>query len=272
MRMRDFYQEIIDIIGAGAEACCVIPMGDPNFESADRTTLLSTGQGDLDGLTFTYEPGARTAFVNPVIYVRNQAQTPLVDMDGAGDGVATTPDAAPWSRDDTAGEGFSMGVFAKVRGTGQRTFLAKTNLGGAEEWRVRWTNTTDKLQLRIKDESANIEVTRTADVATPLGVPASFGITYTGAGGASAMDGAVLYTNGAVLPSAAANNASYVGMENLTSIVFLGRINAANYFNGWMMAPYFTHRVLSVTEELNIDAIYQDMYRARPSRLLAGVI
>jgi len=105
--VRDYYQDIIDIIGAGGEACCVFPFGDAEFENAAHTTFLTKGQGALDGLTCTYSKD-RTTFDLPTIVFRNRFQAVFQPLDGV-DEEADTPDADVWSRDDGSSEGMSLG-------------------------------------------------------------------------------------------------------------------------------------------------------------------
>ena len=67
------------------------------------------------------------------------------------------------------------------------------------------------------------------------------------------MDTVTLYVDGVAVASTATNNVSYVAMENLTSVVGLGkRGEAANFWDGKMaggpLGPFFTQSALSATD------------------------
>src|SRR3990167_10619000 len=141
----------------------------------------------------------------------------IVNFNGT-DEEADSPDAAYWSRNDAAGAAFSIGFWAKVTDSAAiRTLFAKFDTAVAiqEYWFA--INASDKLEFRVRDDSVPIEVTRISDAAITMGSWARFIMTYDGSGGASAMDGAVLYQDGAVIASTATNDGSYVAMEDGTS-------------------------------------------------------
>ena len=268
--MRDFYQEIIDIIGSGAEACCVIPIGDPAFENAAHTTVTTKGQGALDGLIFTYSEDRR-AFDRATIYTRNQFRSPFVPWNGS-DEEADTPDIDAWSRNDASSEGMSHGFLANIIATaGTQNIISKDDAGLNSEWQLR-IQTDETLLLLLIDESAGVFPNRGSNVAVKLDVVTFLAQTYDGSGGATAADGIALYQDGVILASTASNNASYVAMENLDSVVQLCQIGAVNEFFGYLGTVFFTHRVLSAVEVFNLNDIYVDMQRAQRSRLLAGVL
>ncbi len=263
-RMRDFYQEIIDIIGAGGEACCVIPIGDPAFENAAHTTVTTKGQGALDGLVFTYSEDRRD-WTNPTIYIRNQFRTPIVDFDGVGND-ATTPDIDAWSRDDASGEPWSIGAAINLKDATSSTIMSKEETtGGLREW-ILFTSSADKFRFNATDESAGIVIQRLADSAIPENESVLAVATYDGAGGASAMDTVILYLRGLVAASTATNNASYVAMENDTHGPAIG-VQDTNFgfFDGKMVVPFFTHRELSAAAVFNLNNIYVAMQREASS-------
>lgn len=270
--MRDFYQEIIDIIGSGGEDCCVFPFGDSKFENAAHTTFVTKGQGALDNLTCTYSKD-RTTFDLPTIVYRNRFQAVSQPLDGI-DEEADTPDIAAFSRDDEGGaNGFSLGAQINVVDATTSALLSKWETSGSNrEWLWR-LNAGNDLELIQRDESAAVDASRTSDVVIPENLDMFISTTYDGSGGASAMDGTTHYVNGAVRASTATNNASYVGMEAGTGPLEIGKFNAGNaFFDGRLGTLLFTHRVLSAAEMLNLNDIYVAMQRADRSRLLAGVI
>lgn len=268
--LRDFHQELIDIIGAGDEACCLFTPGDHRQENAAKTTFLTKGQGALDGLTVTYNPGARTDFDDPTYHIRNQFRLPWMTLNGV-DESAQTPDIAAFSRNDGAGQGFSFGGLLIVLGSAsQKTVLQKSDLGVNEEWQFGFSS-DEKLRLGLKDESANVNAFTTASPTAMLGRPVVVGASYGGAGGSAAADDIDLYGLGSILASTATNNASYVAMEPLAADVFLGENEATDWFPGQMSIVYFTHRVLSAAEHFDINDVLVAAQRADRSRLLAGI-
>lgn len=268
--MRDFYQEIIDIIGAGGEACCVIPFGDSAFENAAHTTFVTKGQGALDNLTCTYSKDRKT-FDLPVIVFRNRFQAALQPIDGV-DEEADTPDAAAWSRDDGSSEGMSFGALVNFIDATSDAILSRFGASVAE-WEFA-TTSSDELTMEVNDVSAGVGATRKSDAAIRENNNLFVGATYDGSGGASAADGMIMYAGGLVIASTATNNASYVAMENLTSTTTVGFREAGPglFLDGLLGVLFFTHRVLSAVEMFNLNDIYVAMQRADRSRLLAGVL
>ncbi len=244
------YEAVLDILGSTA---VIIPMGDTNHENAGRTTVTTVGE---EAAIFTYSE-AVTAFDAPPS-VRGPGRIPIITFNGT-DEEANSPDAAYWSRDDAGGaNGFSVGVWANVTDTAAaRTLLAKfddTTAAELREWML-FITPADEARLFLMDESANVSAQRTSDAAITMGSWRFFVATYDGAGGTAAADTIILYDNGAVLASTATNNASYVGMEDLATVVSLGRNigNNERWFDGQMaggpLAPFF------VQTELSADAI-----------------
>lgn len=268
--MRDFDQEIIDIISAGGEDCALWVPGDAAQENAARTTLTSKGVGALAGLILTYR-SAITSWDAPIIHARNQNRTPFPQLNGVDEG-GTSPDAAAWSRDDAGGaNGFSIGALVNfINATGSR-ILAKDD-DTDNEWEFT-PDSNDRLNLILEDDSAGVLIQRRTVAAVVENITKFVSTTYDGTGGASATDGAVMYEEGIPTTSSAINNASYVGMEDLTSPVGLGQKgNNGNELNGFLGIAFFTHRVLSASEMFNLNDIYEAMQRAQRSRLLAGVL
>lgn len=274
--MRDFYQDILDIISAGGETCCIIPYGDPERENAAHATVTSRGVGDLNGLTFTYGPGARTTFDDPTIYFRNQWRLPMLPFN-ADDEELTTPDIAAWTRGDGADDNpFSIIAWPNVTNTGASRVLLSKWQTNEQEWLWLIRGTGDVGRLALYDESVNIEVNADTDVAVTQGVIAQLGVTYDGAGGAMAMDGVTFYENGLVVASSGNDNASYVAMEPKAQEVAVGvhSNTSANYSGlliGGALGIAFTYRLLSATEMFNAYQVGVAAQKAQRSRLLRRV-
>ena len=230
----------------------IIPIGDTNHENSGRTTATTVGE---EAAVFTYSE-AVTAFDTPPTTL-GPGRIPLITFNGT-DEEADTPDAAYWSRDDAGGaNGFSVGVWANVTNTAAgRAFLGKFDDTGAAELRewLFFVVPDDTIRLFLYDESANVSALRTSDAAITMGSMRFFVATYDGAGGATAADTITLYEDGVAIASTATNNGAYVGMEDLATVVSLGRnIGSGRFFDGEMaggpLAPFW------IPSELTADAV-----------------
>ena len=74
----------------------------------------------------------------------------------------------------------------------------------------------------MRDRSVGAVVNRGSDANPTQGVWHHYVMTCDGTGGATAADGITFYEDGAVFDSTAANNGSYVGMENQSAVLGLG--------------------------------------------------
>lgn len=182
---------------------------------------------------------------------------PIATFNGT-DEEADTPDDGFFTRDDSAGQGFSLGLWVFVTNTAAaRVLLAKYDRSVAiQEWQWR-VNTDDTVTLLLRDDSAGVEASRATDAAVPMGAWTFLVVTYDGGGGATAADGIALYVNGSAVASTATNNGSYVGMENGTSGVQFGHTLSAgpaaqDLFNGKALGgpcgPFWAHKELSAVE------------------------
>jgi hypothetical protein len=90
----------------------------------------------------------------------------------------------------------------------------RASSGSLSEYLFYVNDTSGRLSLLIRDQSAGVQCIRNSDATVPLAANVLLGASYSGVGGASAGDGIALYENGAVKASSASNNASYVAMEN----------------------------------------------------------
>ncbi len=265
--MRDFYQEIVDIIGAGGEPCCVFPAADSLFEATDFLTFLTKGQGALDGLTATYSEDRRD-FDAPAIYVRNPSRIPIRWQLNGTDEWASTPDIAAFSRDDTGSNPMSMGGLLQIADTGAaRQIFSKFGNNGDREWESVIL-ASERLRLGLHDDSAGITVFAEFLTVTPE-VPVFVVSTYDANASAksAAADDITIYINGAAVSSTKTNNASYEGMEALAAVVYVGaraRSGVSQEFDGSLSTVFFTHRLLSAAEVFNLNDIYVAMQRATP--------
>jgi hypothetical protein len=123
------------------------------------------------------------------------------------------------------------------------------------EWVFR-VDSSDKLAFFARDVSAGVNINRTSDSAVTQGSWIHVVVTYDGTGGATAMNGVTLYSNGASIASTATNNAGYVAMEPDTASVVIGEQHdpASNDFNGSIDDVRIYNRVLTAAE---ITALYE---------------
>ena len=249
------YQAILDILGP---QCAIIPIGDPAHENAARTTVTTVGNGNGNGLVFTY-PEPITAFDLPPIYQRTPFRIPIVRWNGS-DEYATSPDATFWSRNDASGEAVTQGVWGIVTDTsGVQSLMTKWDSSTAEqEW--QWTIRSDEaIRLTLRDDSVPTEPFRNSDAPVTQGRLTFFTVTYDGGGGTTAADGITFYENGIAVASTATNQGTYVAMQNGTDVVALGVVNSggtpANFFNGRMLGgvlgPASTQRELTAAQVRN---------------------
>ena len=124
--------------------------------------------------------------------------------------------------DGTNDSPFSVGGWVNLTDSANKQIiLAKWNqTATTREWTLNYEN-TERLRLYLYDEDANKTTIRAASGATTVGWRFVVA-TYSGLGGASAGDGAVLYVDGAAITSTATNDANYVSMVNTNSPVYVG--------------------------------------------------
>ena len=135
-------------------------------------------------------------------------------------------------------------VYVTDPGLGQ-AIISKWLSGSAREWRLRLT-TTNKLSLNLYDETNNKEVTRISNNALSRGwhhVVATYEGEHGSWSGATAMNYAILYVDGAAVSSTATNNASYATMVDQARNVVIG----AQYDAGPVLADYFQDRIDDVS-------------------------
>jgi hypothetical protein len=226
----------------------ILPFGDPAYDSAGKTTFRTVG---AIAATFTWSKD-RTTLDSPITYI-GPGNIPAVTLDGV-DEEADTPDAAAWTL-STGGsdDAVSMVVWANI--TSAASYRGILNKWGAatnvSEW-ILYFGPTHKLTFAAADASANVQCGRTTDAGVSTGQWIHVAATYDGAGGATAMNTSIVYVNGAAVASTATNDASYVSMDNQSSVVGLGKIGAGYFFAGSLaggpLGPALTMKELSAAE------------------------
>lgn len=165
------------------------------------------------------------------------------------------PDANDLSFGNGAADSpFSLLVVANITDTAAaRALVTKFNGGtGNREW-IFTVTAADLLALQLGDNSVPVIPDRTSNAAITMGAWCVFGATYDGTGGATAMNGAALYQNGAVFASTATNQATYVAMEPLAAPVEIGSSTggAVGLLDGSLALVGIYPTALSVTTMLN---------------------
>ena len=263
--MADIYTQILDVFGATAT---IIPAGDPRQENAAKTTFTTKPGASGLAATFTYSK-ASSLFVPSTQFTKNQHRIPILGMNGV-DQQWDTPDDAYWTRGNgIADSPFSVGMFVDSKdNTDYQHLMGKFGASGAvREWLVQITD-TGILDFRLYDPSVDITITRKSDAAVPQYKPTFLAATYDGTGGATAMNGVALYVDGVAIASTATNNASYVAMEDTTSVVTVGSRSdevATSFITGRVwggpLGAFFVQTALSAEILRQINVRYQSYIR-----------
>ena len=204
------YQAVLSILGPTG---VILPLVADTSTNGFAATFTTVG---AQAATFTWSEPPTTFDTPP----GTQGSVPVVTFNGS-DEEADSPDANYWSRDDSSGEAWSVGLWINTTGGAAQTIFAKYDTAEAiQEWAVQITS-DDILGLDVRDDNVNVDVTRDSDAAITTNAWVFLVLTYDGAGGATAMNTVTLYADGSSIASTASNNASYVAMENGTSTVDL---------------------------------------------------
>jgi len=255
--MRDYLNDILNIISPTRTEGVVVPIGDPRYEAADGSTV--TAQGGLVAAVFTYTPGVRTSWTKQTYY-RGRGRVPTLSFNGTTE-YLIAPDNAAWTRSDLPFSVFAWCNVTTPAVIGEIFAKYDDSVGGAEEWKLDVTS-TNTLVLTFRDATVGVTTFRTSNAAVPAGRLAFFAATYDGTGGAIAANNIKLYVNGALIASTATNNAAFVTLRNTLGGVTIGVKGApgipARWFTGSMLgsAPGPGFSTLELTA-VQIAAIYQ---------------
>lgn len=169
----------------------------------------------------------------------------------------TTPDTADLSFGNGAtDQPFSIVALANVTDTAAaRRILSKSTTGNLE-W-VFTVSPGDLLALSVSDASVPVTAQRVSTGTISQGAWHLYGASYDGTGGATAMNGAALYQDGAAIASTATNQATYVAMENTTTPVEIGSDtgHTASFFPGSLALVAISARNLSAADHAAIAAL-----------------
>lgn len=221
------------------------PVAIVGFTGTGADTATESGYESGAGRTWTYSGGLTTDKIF-------QGSTYVYSFDGT-DSYMSTPDTADMSFGDGSNDSVvSMGGWVEV--------VADAN---TKAWLTKWDETTgtelrewildfssaETVVFGAADESAGVVVTRTSDSGVSEGWHFVVA-TYDGTGGATAMNGVLIYVDGVAVASTAANNGSYVAMEDLATDPVLGAFTIAggtlsNFYPGDMGRLFVTPEELS---------------------------
>ncbi len=239
------YDEVLKIWGPSAT---IIPYGAPvgsipggvAGENPARTTVTTYPGASGLSAVFTYRAQAAPLWAKQPYVVGKRYGIPAIRPDGTANNIADTPDNAYWSFNNNPGtntdKAFSVGWIWKPM-TAAAARMAFCKYGGAvEEYQVFALLDVGlvRVQFSLTDTSAGVTVYRRQDADFTLGQWHTFAATYDGGGGATAMNGVIIYMDGAVMASTATNNAAYVAMENGALLPTLGCRQSTAPANRWI--------------------------------------
>ena len=247
----EIYAKVLEFLGPTG---VILPIGDPVHGQPTETSFTTVGQ---EQLTFTWsEPPASfdtgLDLADPSSF---QGIVPVVTLNGT-DEKADSTTASYWTRDDMSGAGWSLGAWINISAVASPgvIFAKDDPVAGNRGW--NWEVVSrDRVRMNLVDDSAGVVAIRVTDSGLPTDVWKFVVMTYDGRGGGTAANGIILYTDGAVEASTALNNASYVGLEDLSSTVTIGYRGTdflAGKMAGGPFGPLFTQKELSATDVCNL--------------------
>ena len=259
-----YYEAALRILGSTGT---ILAIGDPAHGQPTASTFTTKGEEQV-AVTWSEAPSLFDTPLDLTDPASFQGIVPILSLNGT-DEEADAPDTNYWSRGDGANDfAFSVGAWVNISGTARKMILAKFDATAPiQEWIFDIAVTSNALRLLCRDDSAAINVNRTADAGLTQDMWTHVIATYDGAGGATAMDTVKLYQQGIAVASTAANNAGYVAMENGTSALeFAHSVDVGptvvDLFDGKIaggpIGPFFTQKELAADE---VRALY-DLGRA----------
>lgn len=156
----------------------------------------------------------------------------------------------------------SIWAVANVTNTAaRRTFAGKYLAAGSREY-IFYVQTDDTLGLVTSDQSVPVDSSRASNSPITMGTWRTFGVSYSGVGGASNQNGSALYEQGVALASTPGNQATYVAMEDQAAEVNLGADSnhTAGFFQGSLAAIGITRAQLSAANFLSLHQLAQAFY------------
>jgi len=225
------------------------PVAIVGFTGTGADTATESGYESGAGRTWTYSGGLATDKIF-------KGQTYVYSFDGT-DSYLSTPDTADMSFDDSGANPVSMGGWVQVTDGGVQTIISKwdeTTGSELREWMFLLAS-TEKLNILLYDESANVQCSSITDAALSLGWHHVV-VVYDSTGGATAANGITFYVDGVAVASTPTNNGSYVAMENTASLPFVGAITGTSGSNNYEFAGDMG-RLFVTPEELSAATVWK---------------
>lgn len=154
-----------------------------------------------------------------------------------------------------------MAVGNAATSVAERDMLAKWTSGTGPEYIFALGGNALKLTLEDLSTASQPNIASSGgDASVTLNAWKLWTATYSGLGGALAMNGAALYENGRLLTSTVTNSGTYVAMENLTQPLEVGARNthASALFVGSMAMAALCGVQLSLAEITDVYNICKD--------------
>lgn len=193
----------------------------------------------------------------------------MLDLDGTDDYLTCADDAA-WFMDDAGGaNGCTIGfIFELTATTGVQTIAAQYDLTTGSEaraWRL-FVDADEKINFWCYDESEGdvYEGIKQTTAETAGGIYVVH-IVYDGAGGGSASAGMDMFVNGIAEGHDVSDNGSYTGMENQTTVLYIGAQEGTGgatelFLNGQLGFIFFTTDQFSADEVWDSYLVYKAYY------------
>lgn len=144
---------------------------------------------------------------------------------------------------------FSISAWIRMGDATSFPIFAKADTGATREYRFI-VNSSDKLEVGLRDNGVGTEATRISDSAITAfqGDWIHVCMTYSGDSAATACaDDVTLYINGVEIASTPTNSGTHTGMVNTTGVGYIGR-NGSTYAYGQVARVTLFNRELSASE------------------------
>lgn len=230
------------------EGATLFPLGDHIHGALTGSTLTTIGEQQV---TVTASEAWNAWDVPAGRFV---GIIPYLDFNNI-DEEADTPDIAYFSRDDSAGQGMSVGALLFVPSDNSERPIMTKAVTDNLEWAFE-IDTDSRLKFRLADES----VSATVDLKfndTQVLSSWYFGVfTYDGRGGASAFDGMTLFQDGVQPAQTTASAGTFVAMEPSSgrlNISATGVPGNAQFFNGRIAMLFYALHELTADSVAMLD-------------------
>lgn len=245
------FASLFDVLGTDS---IILPIGSPDDEMDDSAVVTRGAIPAYVQYSIASDPASRLLLDQPLYHLGTSA-IPVQPLNGQNERIHDFTDRDWYSRDDANGEGFSMGIWAKLVPNGKtQTLLSKYAAGGNQsEWRMG-VDAGGSLFVELYDASERTSYTTITETGTPLGTFTLYGFSFDGV-----TQTVTLYQDGHVIASTGAVPDTYEGMENLLHGFSVGDNGSTQLLQGDVaggpLGPFITHDTLTAEDWANIYAI-----------------